>query len=334
MITKQDIVYNILQNKPWQPQDSGHAFAPSNIALCKYWGKRNQTLNLPMTSSLSISLGEKGSKATITILDKDQDDIYLNDKQISNEHNFAKKLIAYLDLFRTEQNHHFHVDTHSNIPIAAGLASSASGFASIIMALNDLFQWQCTQQELSILARLGSGSACRSVYQGFVEWQCGTTEDGMDSYAIPLDNTWPELRIGLLIFSAQQKPISSRQAMQQTIETSKLYQAWPDTVVRDFANIKQAIHAKDFQQLGYAAETNALAMHATMQAAWPPIMYSSEQTIAAMNKVWQLRQEGIEVYFTQDAGPNLKLLFLQKDKEVIEDSFIDIETITVFKHPI
>jgi diphosphomevalonate decarboxylase len=141
---------------------------------------------------------------------------------------------------------------------------------------------------------------------------------------------WPELCMGLLIFNETEKEISSRDAMQRTIKTSSLYSAWPATVSRDLSALKQAIHLKDFSLLGQTAESNALAMHATMLSAWPPVCYALPETIVAMKKIWQLRQQGLMLFFTQDAGPNLKLIFLEKDKEAVRAQFSGVDIIQPF----
>ncbi len=309
---------------------TGGAFAPANIALIKYWGKRNTELNLPVTSSLSVSLGEKGTQTEISLLKEQQDKILLNGKLVSADTAFSKRLIDFLNLFRSTPDIHFLVETNSNIPIGAGLASSASGFASIVKALNRLFQWRLENRELSILARLGSGSAARSLQHGFVKWYAGSSQDGMDSFGERLSVEWAELRVGLLIFSEQQKSISSRDAMRRTVETSCYYSVWADKVKSDLHTIEEAIEDRQFDSFGYTAESNALAMHASMLTAWPPICYLQPKTVEMMNCVWSLRQEGLPVYFTQDAGPNLKLLFLAKDEGEIRAQFPKVEIIVPF----
>jgi diphosphomevalonate decarboxylase len=306
------------------------AFAPTNIALCKYWGKRDEELNLPLTSSLSISLGSKGTTTELKISSKAEDEIFLNGGLMPNDSSFSAGLLNFLNLFRYEQTPRFIIHTNSNVPIAAGLASSACGFASIVLALDGLFDWQLSQDELSILARLGSGSACRSLWQGFVHWHAGIRSDGMDSHGESLRARWPEFCVGLLIFSESEKAIPSRIAMQRTITTSALYQAWPSKVSRDLAAIKQAISNRDFQLLGKSAESNAMTMHATMLSAWPPIVYSIPETLTAMQKIWELREQGLQLYFTQDAGPNIKLLFLQRDIENVRAHFPEVEIIQPF----
>lgn len=325
-----EVVKTILQDRVNnEPENEGIAFAPVNIALIKYWGKRDTELNLPITSSLSVSLNAKGSQTNIKLITAAEDLIILNKEKIANNSVFARRLIKYLDLFRFNSQWHFAITIATNVPIAAGLASSAAGFASIIMALNGLFNWQLSKRELSILARLGSGSACRSLWHGFVKWQRGELENGLDSFAEPLPYQWPELCIGLLIFSGKQKAISSRQAMEQTVKTSTLYSSWPQQVAQDMPLLEQAIKTKDFQLLGKNAESNALAMHATMLSSWPPIAYALPETVAAMQYIWQLRAEGRNIYFTQDAGPNLKLLFLQEDIDEIKRLFPALEIINI-----
>jgi len=321
MTTKQDVVDKILAGHTEQLASEAEAFAPSNIALCKYWGKRDVELNLPVTSSLSISLGDLGSRCRLSFCDE-RDQVILNGEELAHNSTFVVRLGQYLDLFRKDNSHHYHVETTNTIPTAAGFASSASGFASIVMALNKLHGWNLPDKKLSILARLGSGSASRSLWQGFVEWHVGKDKHGMDSFAAPLKAAnWPELKIGLLILEAGEKEIGSRAAMHRTVETSSLYKSWPGKVANDMTKLKKAIVTKDFDLLGATAESNALAMHATMMAAQPPILYWLPQSVSTMKKVWQCRHEGLPLYFTMDAGPNIKLLFLEKDKGKVLGKF-------------
>jgi len=329
---KQDVVNKILAHaRPLKEKcEQVSAFAPTNIALCKYWGKRDAELHLPMTSSLSVSLPDKGATTTLAALAEGKsDNIILNQQPIAPDSEFSRRLVAFLDLFR-HGNIFFHVDIHTNIPIAAGLASSACGFAAMTLALNELFNWQLDKTSLSILARLGSGSACRSLWQGFVEWSVGKREDGMDSYAVPLSESWPGLYIGILPISDKTKAISSRDAMRNTVDTSLLYKKWPAICQQDLMQIKQAIKTQDFILLGETAEANALAMHATMQDAKPSISYFLPETLVAMQKIRDCRQQGLNLYFTQDAGPNLKLLFLQQDKNTVKNYFPTLELISLF----
>jgi diphosphomevalonate decarboxylase len=331
-VKKIDVVRAILGERVhWAPKKSGaQAFAPTNIALCKYWGKRDQELNLPINSSLSVSLAGKGTVTALNVIADTQDLVSFNGKPVEPGLKFSRRIVEFLDLFRGLPAVRFHVDSSANIPLAAGLASSASGFAALVLALDQLYGWQLSQSELSILARLGSGSACRSLWNGFVEWQVGTQADGMDSRGSRLPEVWPEFCVGLLLLNTAEKALSSREAMERTKATSALYSLWPAKVSADLPVIKEAIVARDFPLLGKTAESNALTMHAMMLSAWPPISYFLPETIAAMQKIWQLRQDGLPLYFTQDAGPNLKLLFLQKDSDSVRSCFTNLEVLQPF----
>lgn len=330
MNAKKTIVKQILKSYQSTPQKKiGEAFAPSNIALCKYWGKRNLELNLPVTSSLSISLANKGSIAEIAVTNANEHEIFIDNEHLPAECQYAQRLSSYLDLFKFSNNH-YRLHLNFNIPIASGLASSACGFASIVKAVDDLYEWNLDNKSLSILARLGSGSACRSVYDGFVEWHHGKQSDGMDSYATLINDPWPQLYLGLCIVSKAKKAVSSREGMQRTVETSDLYCAWPEKTVQDLMELKTAIDKKDFELLGRTVESNAMTMHATMLASWPPLMYSQPKTVTIIQQIWALRQKGLSVYFTQDAGPNLKLLFLKSNLKEIQANFPEMELIKPF----
>lgn len=327
---RQKIVNRILQHSNKQPTKSfGMAFAPSNIALCKYWGKRDEALNLPITDSLSISLRDKGATSKISPTDT-QHKIYVNDVHTDNDSAFAKRLIAFLELFTTDTVKFYEVRTTINIPIAAGLASSAAGFAAVVLAMSDLYSWKITKTQLSVLARIGSGSASRSLWQGFVYWNKGTKDDGMDSHAFHIKNTWKDFCIGILMIDASPKAIPSSLAMQNTVHTSKLYNSWPHQVEKDILLIQQAIESHDFQLLGETAENNALSMHATMLSAKPTILYSKPETFSLMQKVWELRKQKHAIYFTQDAGANLKLLFLKQDLNTVTQAFKNVKVIEPF----
>lgn len=307
------------------------AFAPANIALCKYWGKRNEELNLPITSSLSVSLGMLGTTTKVCLSAKPSDEFLLNEQPVPARSKFAKALTAYLNLYRPSPTVFFRVETRNTVPTAAGMASSASGFAALVLALNELFGWKLESKHLSILARLGSGSACRSLFKGFAEWSAGADEDGMDSYAEPVRGTWPKLRLGVVKISEEEKAISSRVAMKRTRTTSSLYESWPVKVAHDLALIKEAIAARDFDLLGRTAESNALAMHATGLAAWPPVLFWRPESVAAMHQIWSLREKGLALFFTMDAGPNIKLLFQSTDETAVKLQFPSAEIVAPFQ---
>lgn len=317
-LTKKEALGQLLP-RSWEPVTSeSTAFAPVNIALVKYWGKRNEELHLPVTDSLSVSLS---AGTTTTLRQGDTDQVMLNGSLLSLDSSFHRRLFQFLDLVRPSPSFSFCVQTHNSVPTAAGLASSASGFAALALALNDFFGWGLNRQQCSVLARLGSGSACRSVYPGFVRWQRGVLEDGSDSYAVPIKEWWPELCLAVLLLSEEEKPISSREAMRQTVASSPKYAFWPQQVAEDMEAVLLALHKRDFFAFGAAAERNALAMHASMQAALPPVDYWTHETGKTVHTIQRAREEGLPLYFTMDAGPNIKLLFLQKTRPLVTELF-------------
>ena len=331
MNNKADIVKKILQTTTGSTTNSyGRAFAPTNIALCKYWGKRDEQINLPVTNSLSISLAHLGALTKIEIINSEFDQIILNNNPVQQSTSFYTRAVNFLNLFRFAEDMAFKLTIEMNIPVAAGVASSACGFASIVLALNDLFAWNLEPTQLSILARLGSGSACRSLWDGFVEWDSGTDSMGMDCYAYPLEKTWIDFRVGLLLFSSQEKYISSRTAMRNCVQSCPFYKTWPDVVADSLQVIKQAINDNNFWELGQAAENNALSMHALMLSTIPPVIYATAETLQNMHRVWQVRAGGVPLFFTQDAGPNLKLLFLKKHEETVKEMFSSVQIVKPF----
>lgn len=319
--TPKTIITELLPERPQSIKTVGYGEAPVNIALIKYWGKRCASFNLPVTDSLSVTVPHTLSRTHIKVIDAHEDQIYLNQQKLETNTAFAKRLSNFLNYFRDDATPAFEIYTENTVATAAGLASSASGFAALVLALNDLFSWQLDDTAISILARLGSGSACRSLWPGFVHWQAGIRDDGLDSYAKPLHDTWPGLMLGLMVVEGSAKPISSREAMQLTTQTSPLYRAWPHTVQQHLNDLRQAIQSQDFEHFGRIAEQNALAMHATMLASSPSIDYRLPASWTVIQQVYQLRRDGIAVYFTQDAGPNIKLLFEVKDYQTIAAAF-------------
>lgn len=323
---KAEAVHAILKSYSLEPKnESATADAATNIALCKYWGKRDDELNLPLTDSLSVMLPGHGVSCRLYI--QDRQSILVNKEPLDMQSSPAKKLIDYLNLFLKTD---WQLNLHFNIPVAAGFASSAACYASIIKTLDKLFEWNLLPSELSALARLGSGSACRSIEPGFSVWQTGEDTLGRDSVAYTLPDTWPDLCIGLAILSTDVKSTSSREGMKRTRNTSILYQSWRDQVAHDMPILLNAIKTKNFKQLAETAEHNAMSMHATMASAWPPLCYTTPKTRALQQRIWNWRAQGKAIYFTQDAGPNLKLLFERKDADWLKKQLPELQVIMPF----
>lgn len=330
MTPARQTVARVLAGRRLTPGSGAGAYAPANIALVKYWGKRDEELNLPVTGSLSISLGPLGSHVELARAAGAADVVWLNGKPLAAEKSFARRARAYLDLFRPAEDFFFELKARNTVPTAAGFASSASGFAALAKAVDVFFGLGLSVRELSILARLGSGSAARSLQDGFVEWRAGTAADGLDSYAERLAAEWPELRVGALMLCEHEKPIGSREGMRRSVATCEFYREWPGRVAKDLAALKAAIAEKNFAALGEIAEGNALAMHALMLATRPPIVYALPETVYAMRKIWAMRQDGLPIWFTMDAGPNVKLLFEAKDEAHVRERFPGVEVVAPF----
>ena len=330
MTSARHVVQTVLAGRESHTRKTVAAYAPANIALVKYWGKRDEALNLPVTGSLSISLGPLGSHVELARSGAAADGVWLNGRKLGADSSFAKRASAYLDLFRPSADFFFELKARNTVPTAAGFASSASGFAALAKAADGLFGWGLSPRELSILARLGSGSAARSLADGFVEWHAGTAADGMDSFAERLSAEWPALRVGAVVLCSDEKPIGSREGMRRSVETCEFYREWPGRVAKDLAALKAAIAQKDFAALGSIAEANALAMHALMAATRPPIVYALPETVAAMRKIWAAREAGLALWFTMDAGPNVKLLFEAKDEARVRALFPGVEVVAPF----
>ena len=329
----QELVNQILAERPGAPDaaactDAPEVYAPANIALVKYWGKRNTELNLPVTSSLSVSMGGHGTFARVQVADAFS--LSIDGEAIAPHSKIATRMGAFLDFFSGFTGP-LALATRSTVPVGAGLASSASAFASVVAAMDAAYGWNLDLREHSMLARLGSGSASRSVTTGFVEWVAGERVDGMDSHARPLAETWPDFRLGLVKVHDGPKPVGSREAMLRTVETSPLYAAWPAKVAADLRSVKAAIAARDLNALGPVAEANAVAMHFTMHGAVPPVDYWLPASREAMHRVIELRQsDGVPVWFTMDAGPNLKLLFEGRSEGVLRETFPGLEVVVPF----
>lgn len=291
------------------------AVAYPNIALIKYWGKRDEQLILPMTGSLSLTLNVHATTTTVQV---DQaltaDVVEMNGAQMDAV--AARKVSVFLDLVRTLAGTAVFakVITRNDGPTAAGLASSASGFAALAAAAAQAYGLNLSLRDLSRLARRGSGSASRSVFAGLAVWHPG---DDQTSFAEPLDSGPLDLAMVMAVVDAGQKSVSSRIAMRRTVETSPFYPAWVEQNPRDLQTMQAAIAAADFTHIGELTESNALRMHATMLGALPPVRYMAAASMSILDLAQGLRGQGVQVYATMDAGPNVKLLCQRPDMPAV-----------------
>jgi diphosphomevalonate decarboxylase len=294
------------------------AVAGTNIALVKYWGKRDPALNLPATGSLSLTLESLGTRTTVCFDGGSEDRLILDGDMAAGD--VVARTSSFLDKVRARAGITTRalVTSANSVPTAAGLASSASGFAALAVAAARAAGLSLSATELSALARLGSGSAARSLFGGFAEMSRGERNDGADAVAHPIaDGDGWDLRLVVAVTATGPKPMGSTAAMEHTARTSPFHPAWIAGVDADLADARRAIAARDLTGLGRVAERSALRMHANAMAADPPVLYWNAATIAAIARVRGLRDAGTSAFFTIDAGPHVKVLCAAADAPAI-----------------
>jgi len=278
------------------------AVANSNLALVKYWGKSDEGAKQPAAASLSVTLD-----SLCTVAGVEFSDTVAEDRVEGLPGGAATRVAAFMDGFRSrfELRRRARVTLRSNFPVAAGLASSASSFAALTKAAAAAAGLDLDDDALAEVARLGSGSACRSIHGGFVEWR---PEDGRSVVErIASKEHWP-FCILVAVTSERPKDVGSSEGMRRTAATSPYYRAWLDSGAEDFVEARQAILNRSLERLGIVAERNCLRMHAAALASVPPLLYWEPATVAVMREVKALRDRGTQAYFSIDAGPQVKVL--------------------------
>ncbi|QRO00817.1 diphosphomevalonate decarboxylase [Archangium violaceum] len=284
------------------------ALAHPNLALVKYWGKRDDALILPHQSSLSMTLSPLSVRTTVAFGVGSADEVELNGYVAKGSE--RDRVLRVLDAVRAEAKDAklgpARMVSRGDFPAAAGLASSAAGFAALAVAARAAAGLPADPRAASILSRLGSGSACRSVQGGFCEWMRGERPDGTDSYAVQRfdEKHWPELRMVVAIVNRDEKEVKSRDGMKNAVETSPYYSAWVKDAEAEVVRARELIARKDLQALGELCERNAWRMHATSLAADPPLCYLLPKTLELIHSLREQRKKGVPVWFTLDAGPN------------------------------
>lgn len=280
------------------------AVAHSNIALAKYWGKADVRFNLTAVPSLSLTLA---ALRTITSVRFDEalatDEFSLAGEAVSGRP--LARVVKLLDSVRAEAGiqAHARVESVNDFPTAAGLASSASGFAALALAATRAAGLEWSQSQVSALARAASASAARSLFGGYVA--LGARAES----AVPVasGSAFP-LEMLVAVTVSGPKQTASTDGMGHTQDTSPYYRAWVESAPAVFAEVERAVLARDFAALGPAVEHSALAMHASMLAARPALIYFAPATLRVMERVRAFRASGGRAYFTMDAGPHVKVL--------------------------
>lgn len=279
------------------------ALANVNIALLKYWGKKDEALKLPFQTSISLTLEGLYTVSTLTIdPDFKEDELYLNGEKASDKE--QEKIRAFFDLFRKmyKCKGYIRVNSENHVPTGAGLASSASAYASIATGLNDLFNLKLGKKEISMLARLGSGSASRSIFGGFTIWHHGDTHES--SFAENIQSDWDDLVFVVVVLSKDKKKISSREAMAKSVKLPA-YQTFLDESKKMVPLFMEAIQSKELHKLGPLVEKSSDLLHATIRSTG--IDYYLPETYELLKFIKDLKHEA-PLYYTIDAGPNVKLL--------------------------
>ena len=291
----------------------------ANIAIIKYWGKKDPVKMIPATSSISLTLENLFTETEISFITREEaiektgqasDLLYING-ELQNEEQI-KKITKVINLFRDDKSQLVKIDTTNNMPTEAGLSSSSSGLSAAIKACNKLFDKNLSREELAQISKFASGSSSRSFFGPIGMWDKDTGE-------VSEVKTDLKLAMIVLVLNEEKKIISSRKGMALCMETSTSFDEWIRQSEIDFENMKKYLSEGDFSKVGELTEENALRMHETTKNANPPFTYLTEKSFDAMEYVKELRKQGEKCYFTMDAGPNVKVLCLEEDFERLKD---------------
>jgi len=285
------------------------AIAHPNVALIKYWGKSDSMLNLPATGSLSITLGGLHTHTSVSFEAGLQQDSLLLDGKTDSAADL--RMVRCLDEVRRHACCELFasVESANDFPTGAGLASSASGFAALTVAATRALKLDLPPQEMARIARLGSGSAPRSLFAGAVLLDIASSPGETLCSTISPPDRWP-LSVVVAVTSVEKKAISSTAGMESSRAASPYFEGWVNSHPADLAAGLACFADQDFMRLAELAEHNCLKMHALAMSTQPPLLYWSPATLACMQAVMSLRADGVPVFFTVDAGPQVKAVCL------------------------
>jgi len=306
----------------------------------RYWGKRDTKLNLPTNSSLSVTLSQDDLRThttascsssiatdTLTLNGQDQDISGARTQACLRELRQLRKDVEAQDSSVPRlADMKLKIVSENNFPTAAGLASSAAGFAALVRAIANLYQLPASPTELSRIARQGSGSACRSLFGGYAAWNQGEKEDGSDSvaYEVAPASHWPDMRALILVASAEKKDVSSTAGMQQTVASSTLFQHRANNVVpKRMKAMEKAVHDRDFESFAALTTKDSNNFHATCLDTDPPIFYMNDTSRAAVRLCETINDVAGRTVcaYTFDAGPNAVVYYLADDESKVAGIF-------------
>ncbi|MDH3638825.1 MAG: diphosphomevalonate decarboxylase [Gammaproteobacteria bacterium] len=297
------------------------AQAQPNVALVKYWGKRDTELNIPAVASLSVTLDALWTRTRVTFDPALDEDVLRVGGQSDTPSNQVERTTRCLDQLRRLAgiDTRAHIDTENNFPTGAGLASSASGFAALVTAGAEALGLKLTAAQRSALARQSSGSAARSIFGGFVELD--PDSGALNGTATPLlaPEAW-RLEVTIAVTSKQPKALGSTDGMNLTARTSDYYDAWVGTARGDLHAARRAVAERDFDSLARVSERSCLKMHGLMLSADPGLIYWNGVTVECIREIRALRHAGVPVFFTIDAGPQVKAISLPGAAAQVRDA--------------
>ncbi|MBN2046852.1 MAG: diphosphomevalonate decarboxylase [Anaerolineaceae bacterium] len=307
---------------------TGTAVAHPNIAFIKYWGNINDEYRMAANDSLSMNLGDLETRTTVLFSDtmgegqQPSDSFILNDVTITGA--ALERVSRFLDLIRELAGKRLsaHVISRNNFPTGAGVASSAAAFAALSTAAVSALELELDEKSLSRLARRGSGSACRSIPSGFVEWHAGETDEDSFAFSIAPPDHW-NLVDCVAVISAGHKPVGSTQG-HALAHTSPLQHARLASAPERVAQCRGAIITRDFEQLARVVELDSNIMHAVMQTSTPPLFYWEPLSVKLMKLIPEWRKKGIPVCYTLDAGPNVHVITERAHAENLKRSLLSI----------
>ena len=302
------------------------AIAPSNIAFTKYWGRKDEVLRLPENGSISMCLSDLLTTTTVEFSEN-----YTKDEVIINggglEAGEAERVIKHLDRVRKMANISLKakVVSNNNFPTGTGLSSSSSGFAALTLAASKAAGLNLSEKELSILARQGSGSACRSIPAGFVEWLDGDTSETSFAVQIFPPGYWAIADV-VAVVSEGKKEVSTSVG-QQTAQSSPFMEVRRSRMKEKNERLKNLIKEKNFKEFGELIEAEALELHTIMLTQKPALIYWTPGTLKIMKLTNHWRAEGIPVYFTINTGQDIHLICEQKNVEKVKEKLKEVKDV-------
>ncbi|OGK42637.1 diphosphomevalonate decarboxylase [Candidatus Roizmanbacteria bacterium RIFCSPLOWO2_01_FULL_35_13] len=292
------------------------AVAPSNIAFIKYWGKKDEKLRLPVNGSVSMNLSNLLTTTTVEFDSSFKSDgITIDGKKELGVG--LERVVKQLDRVRNIANIKYkaNIISKNNFPRGTGLSSSASGFAALTLAASKAAGLNLNEKVLSILARQGSGSACRSIPDGFVEWMDGNSSETSFSVSIFPPEHWNILDI-VVITSREKKNVLTTEG-QKLAKSSLFFPVRVEKIKEKINQCKKLVREKKFTEFGELIEAEALELHAIMLTSIPSLIYWLPMTVKLMHAIKQWRKDGIESYFTVNTGQNMHIIAEEKNKDLL-----------------